>query len=142
MDAAASATAMVAAAVAILAAAVASLPVLRRLFVASEGNKTKRRRPLPPGSFGMPVVGQMLSYLRALRANAAEEWFSRRAAAYGPVSRLSLFSCPTAFVAARPPTSSCLPAPTKSPESMARMIGRRTIRDVSGDEHRTAASGP
>ncbi|RLM60736.1 hypothetical protein C2845_PM14G06070 [Panicum miliaceum] len=111
MDAVAST--MLAAAVAILAAVVVPLPVLRRLLAASAGEKTKRRPPLPPGSFVLPVVGQTLSYLRALRANTAEEWLRRRAAAYGPRR-----------------------GDGRELASMARMVGRRTIRDVAGDEHR------
>ncbi|XP_022683298.1 taxoid 7-beta-hydroxylase-like [Setaria italica] len=139
---------MMAAAVAILAAVVDALPALRRLFAFSAGDKTKRTpRPLPPaGSIGLPVVGQTLSFLRALRANTAEEWLRRRAAAYGPVSRLSLFGCPTAHVvgpAANKFLFASAAVTSKSSESMARMVGRRTIRDVLGDEHRRVpASGP
>ncbi|KAF8695297.1 hypothetical protein HU200_037520 [Digitaria exilis] len=133
---------MLAAAVAILVAVLASLPILRRLlFGSSAGDKTKpRRRPLPPGSFGLPVIGQTLSYMRALRTNTAEEWLRRRVAAYGQVSRLSLLGCPTAIVVG-PSANKFLfsggaALTTTSSESMARMVGRRTIRDVSGDEHR------
>ncbi|KAJ1267856.1 hypothetical protein BS78_07G090500 [Paspalum vaginatum] len=134
MDAGASST-MLAAAIAILAVVAVSFPLLRRLFAASAGDE--HRGPLPPGSFGLPVVGQTLSYLRALRANTAEEWLRRWAAAYGPVSRLSLLGCPSVLVTG-PSANKFLFAniAVKSPESMSRMIGRRTIRDVVGDEHR------
>ncbi|WVZ94430.1 hypothetical protein U9M48_040323 [Paspalum notatum var. saurae] len=135
MAAGASSTTMLAAAVAVLAVVVAvSFPLLRRLFAAGAD---ERRRPLPPGSFGLPVVGQTLSYLRALRDNTAEDWLRRWSAAYGPVSRLSLFGGPAALVTGAS-ANKFLFANTavKSPESMSRMIGRRTIRDVTGDEHR------
>ena len=71
---------MMATAPAIVAALVLSFPVLYRLLLAGAGGKPTRK-PLPPGSFGLPVVGQTLGLLRALRANTAEEWLRRRAAA-------------------------------------------------------------
>ncbi|KAL6662093.1 hypothetical protein ACP70R_001477 [Stipagrostis hirtigluma subsp. patula] len=124
---------VLAAVVAILAAVI---PVL--VFASGTGDKTKRR-PLPPGFFGLPLIGQTLSILRALRANTGEEWLRRWVAAYGPVSRMSFFGHPTAILAGAPANkfifSSAAVTP-KSTESMARMIGRRTIRDVAGDEHR------
>ncbi|CAD6338537.1 unnamed protein product [Miscanthus lutarioriparius] len=119
MDAA---PATLAAAVAVVLAVVASVPVLLRILSASAGGKkTNPKAPLPPGSFGLPFIGQTLSLL------------------YGPVSRLRLFGCPTAFLVGTSAnkfifTSAGVTA--KTPESFARMVGRRTIRDVVGDEHR------
>jgi cytochrome P450 len=128
---------MLAAAVAILAVA-ASLPLLLRLLSASAGGK-KTKPPLPPGSFGLPLIGQTLSLVRALRANTADDWLRRCVSAYGPVSRLSLFGCPTAFLVGTSANKfifSSAAVTAKTPESLARMIGRRTIREVIGDEHR------
>ncbi|KAF8765704.1 hypothetical protein HU200_008205 [Digitaria exilis] len=123
---------MVAAAVTFLAVALASLRILRT-------SSSKNMKPLPPGSFGLPLVGQTLSLLRALRANAGDDWLGRWFATYGPVTRLSYFGCPTAILAGAPGNkfifSSASVAP-KVPASMAMMVGRRTIRDMAGDEHR------
>lgn len=108
-----------------------------RLLTAGTGGKTGRK-PLPPGSLGLPVVGQTLSLLRALRANTAEDWLRRRAAAYGPVSRLSLFRRPTAFLVGPSANKFLFTSPaltTMNSESLSRMVGRRTVRDVAGDEH-------
>ncbi|KAJ1260561.1 hypothetical protein BS78_10G242100 [Paspalum vaginatum] len=131
--------AMLAAAVAVLAV-VASLPVLLRLLSArAGGKKAKRKAPLPPGPFAPPLVGHTLSLVRALRANTADDWLRRCVSAYGPVSRLSLFGSPTAFLSG-PSANKFIfgsaAVTAKTPESLARMIGRRTIREVVGDEHR------
>ncbi|XP_072150621.1 cytochrome P450 716A1-like [Setaria viridis] len=83
-----------------------------------------------------------LSLVRALRANTADDWLRRYVVAYGPVSRLSLFGCLTAFLVGPAANkfifaSAAVTAKTaKTPESLARMVGRRTIREVVGDEHR------
>ncbi|KAG2645738.1 hypothetical protein PVAP13_2KG448900 [Panicum virgatum] len=63
---------------------------------------TRTRKPLPaklpPGSLGLPVIGQSLGLLRAMRSNTGERWLRDWVSRYGPVSRLSLFGAPTVFV--------------------------------------------
>ncbi|KAL2472992.1 Cytochrome [Forsythia ovata] len=61
----------------------------------------KRRRSsdrLPPGSLGIPIIGQSLSFLWAMRANTADRWIAKRAKRYGPISKLSLFGKPAVFI--------------------------------------------
>ncbi|KAF8698956.1 hypothetical protein HU200_034783 [Digitaria exilis] len=132
----ASSSTLLVAAVAILA--VALLPLLRRLL-SGHGHTRSSKGPLPPGSLGLPVIGHTLSFARALRSNTAEEWLRRRAAAHGQVSRLSLFLCPTAFLVGPSANkflfSSAAVTPKNHP-SFSRMVGRRSIREVVGDEHR------
>lgn len=55
------------------------------------GEGRERRRKLPPGSMGIPVIGHSLQLLQAMRANTAEKWVEERVSKYGPVSKLSLF---------------------------------------------------
>ncbi|KAF8781312.1 hypothetical protein HU200_000575 [Digitaria exilis] len=131
-------TPMMAAALAIAAALLVSLPVLYRLLSPGAGDKTSRKKAIPPGSFGLPIVGHTLSLLGALRANTAEEWLRRRATAYGHVSRLSLFGYPTAFLVGPAANKFLFTSPaltTTNAEAFRRMVGRRTVRDVAGDEH-------
>ncbi|GJN36568.1 hypothetical protein PR202_gb25442 [Eleusine coracana subsp. coracana] len=119
-----------------LAAAATFLAVVVASSLLS-GKKTKL--PLPPGSFGLPIIGQTLSYHRALNANAGEDWFRRWITTYGPVSRLSYFNTPTAILAGPSGNKfifSSASVTAKTTASMARMIGRRTLQDVVGDEHR------
>ncbi|KAK3122955.1 hypothetical protein QOZ80_8AG0621060 [Eleusine coracana subsp. coracana] len=119
-----------------LAAAATFLAVVVASSLLS-GKKTKL--PLPPGSFGLPIIGQTLSYHRALNVNAGEDWFRRWMTTYGPVSRLSYFNTPTAILAGASGNKfifSSAAVTAKTTASMARMIGRRTVQDVVGDEHR------
>ncbi|KAK3121349.1 hypothetical protein QOZ80_8BG0651250 [Eleusine coracana subsp. coracana] len=125
---------LLAAAATFLAVVVASLSMLL-----SGSSGKKKMKPLPPGSFGLPLIGQTLSLLRALRANAGEDWLRRWVTAYGTVSRLSFFGSPTAILIGASGNKFIFSSGAITPkatESMARMIGRRTIRDVAGDEHR------
>ncbi|KAK3188348.1 hypothetical protein Dsin_027909 [Dipteronia sinensis] len=58
----------------------------------------KTSKKLPPGSLGLPIIGQSLSFLHALQTDTAEKWFQDRIRRYGPVSKLSLFGSPTVFL--------------------------------------------
>ncbi|XBI91787.1 hypothetical protein VPH35_029032 [Triticum aestivum] len=111
------------------------LPHLRK----QSSSQDDQRRQLPPGSFGLPVVGQTVGLLRALRANTGEAWLRRWASEYGPISKLSLFGLPTAFLVG-PAANKFLFASTaltaKSSTSFNSMVGRRNIRELVGDDHR------
>ncbi|KAM0859924.1 hypothetical protein ACQ4PT_046880 [Festuca glaucescens] len=99
----------------------------------------RRKQKLPPGPFGLPVLGQTLGLLGALRANTGEAWLRRQASAYGPVSKLSLFGSPTAFLVG-PSANKFLFASTAlttmSTRSFNSMVGWRNIRELSGADHR------
>ncbi|TVU38847.1 hypothetical protein EJB05_12240, partial [Eragrostis curvula] len=101
--------------------------------------KNPRTANLPPGSLGMPVIGQSLGLIRAIRSNTAEQWIRNRVDRYGPVSKLSLFGKPTVLVTG--------PAANKfvffsgeigmrQPRSVQRIIGENSILDVNGADHK------
>ncbi|KAF8759163.1 hypothetical protein HU200_010563 [Digitaria exilis] len=54
---------------------------------------------LPPGDFGIPVVGQTFSLLHSLRSNTDDQWFRTRIKKYGPVSKMSVLGSPTVLLA-------------------------------------------
>ncbi|KAF2922890.1 cytochrome P450 716B1 [Oryza sativa Japonica Group] len=97
------------------------------------------RRNLPPGSLGLPLIGQSLSLLRAMRRNTADRWLQDRIDRYGPVSKLSLFGAPTVLVAG-PAANKVVfhheALAPKQPRSLAAIIGRRNILELVGDDHR------
>lgn len=104
---------------------------------------TRAKKPwsakLPPGSLGLPVVGQSLGLLRAMRGNTGERWIRDRIDRYGPVSKLSLFGTPTVLLAG--------PAANKfvffsgalamrQPRSVQRILGERSILELIGADHK------
>uniref|UniRef100_A0A0D3GR56 Cytochrome P450 n=1 Tax=Oryza barthii TaxID=65489 RepID=A0A0D3GR56_9ORYZ len=97
------------------------------------------RRNLPPGSLGLPLIGQSLSLLRAMRRSTADRWLQDRIDRYGPVSKLSLFGAPTVLVAG-PAANKVVfhheALAPKQPRSLAAIIGRRNILELVGDDHR------
>ena len=94
---------------------------------------------LPPGSFGLPVIGQSLGLLRAMRGNTGDRWVRDRIDRYGPVSKLSLFGLPTVLVAGPAANkfmffSSALAL--KQPRSVQRILGEKSILYLHGADHR------
>ncbi|CAN6175601.1 unnamed protein product [Urochloa humidicola] len=103
--------------------------------------RTKNPLPtnLPPGSLGLPVIGQSLGLLRAMRTNTGERWLRRRVARYGPVSKLSLFGAPTVFVtgaAANKLVFGSDALAPKQPRCLPLILGRRNILELAGDDWR------
>uniref|UniRef100_A0A0D9WZJ3 Cytochrome P450 n=1 Tax=Leersia perrieri TaxID=77586 RepID=A0A0D9WZJ3_9ORYZ len=97
------------------------------------------RRNLPPGSLGLPLIGQSLGLLRAMRRNDAERWVQERIERYGPVSKLSLFGAPTVLLAGAAANKLLFlhdALAPKQPRSLAAILGRRNILELTGDDHR------
>ncbi|XP_062189994.1 taxadiene 5-alpha hydroxylase-like [Phragmites australis] len=112
------------------------LPVILRLWT-----RAKKICPakLPPGSLGLPVIGQSLGLLRAMRGNTAERWIRDRVDRYGPVSKLSLFGSPTVLLtgpAANKFVFFSGALAMRQPRSVQRILGEKSILDIVGSDHR------
>ncbi|KAM0909677.1 hypothetical protein ACQ4PT_014661 [Festuca glaucescens] len=100
---------------------------------------TRAKKPcpaeLPPGSLGLPVIGQTFGFLCAIRANSVDQWIRDRINRYGPVSKASLFGTPTVLLAGPAANkfvffSSLLPM---LPRSVQRIVGERNVVSHHGD---------
>ncbi|PON51524.1 Cytochrome P450, E-class, group I [Parasponia andersonii] len=108
----------------------------------------KRRRStkkLPPGSLGIPVIGQSLSFLRAMRANTAEQWLEERIKRYGPISKLTLFGKPTVFLHGPAAnkfifTSDNSIIANQQVKSIKMILGERNLLELNSDDHRRVRS--
>jgi cytochrome P450 len=122
-----------------LALTAIALPVLLHLLTRANKPRHGMTAKLPPGSLGLPVIGQSLGLLRAMRTNTDERWIQGRVDRYGPVSKLSLFGAPTVLLTG--------PAANKfvffsgalalqQPRSVQRILGERNLLELSGADHR------
>ncbi|KAL4563058.1 hypothetical protein LXL04_027089 [Taraxacum kok-saghyz] len=66
---------------------------LLSIFIYFRGKKYPN--PLPPGSLGLPVIGQSLELLKALKADEVEKWFQEGINKHGPIWKANLFGYPT-----------------------------------------------
>ncbi|XP_050214238.1 cytochrome P450 716B1-like [Mercurialis annua] len=102
-------------------------------------NKISKR--VPPGSLGLPIIGQSMSLLRAMRDNTAEKWLQDRIRKYGPVSKMNVFGARTVFLhgqAANKFVYTCDGSilANQQPSSIRRLVGERNILELSGDDHK------
>ncbi|EEF39399.1 cytochrome P450 716B1 [Ricinus communis] len=105
--------------------------------------RRRRRLPkeLPPGSLGIPIIGQSLSLLQNMRANTAEKWLEERIKRYGPISKLSLFGKPTVFIYGQAAnkfvfTSDSSTLANGQTQSVKMILGDRCLLELSGEDHR------
>ncbi|XP_022879967.1 cytochrome P450 716B1-like [Olea europaea var. sylvestris] len=100
---------------------------------------------VPPGSLGLPVIGQSLSFLWAMRANTADRWIAERAKRYGPISKLSLFGKPAVFIHGQAAnkfvfTSDDSIMNNHQTESIKMILGDRCLSELSGEDHKRVRS--
>lgn len=106
---------------------------------------TRRRRDskglLPPGSLGMPIIGQSLGLLWAMRANTADKWLEKRIKKHGPIFKLSLFGKPTIFINGQAANKLVFNSDTNiiannQTESVRKILGDRNMLELSGSDHK------
>ncbi|XP_016467163.2 cytochrome P450 716B1-like [Nicotiana tabacum] len=103
-----------------------------------------RRRPskrVPPGSLGLPIIGQSLGMLRAMRTNTAEKWLEERVQKYGPISKLNLFGKPTVFIYGQAAnkfifTSDGSVLSNQQTRSVKMILGERCLLELNGEDHK------
>lgn len=102
--------------------------------------KRKPSKRVPPGSLGIPVVGQSLGLLRAMRANTAEKWVQERINKYGPISKLSLFGKPTVLIHGQPANKFIFSGggnaiANQQTQSIKMILGDRNLLELTGEDH-------
>ncbi|KAK1422611.1 hypothetical protein QVD17_17896 [Tagetes erecta] len=104
-------------------------------------SRKKYNGQLPPGSLGLPVIGQSLGFLNALKDDKVEKWFQERITVHGSVWKASLFGYPT--VVLHGPTANKFVYTSEEslltntqPPSVSRILGSKNIIELSGNDHR------
>nr|XP_043620050.1 taxadiene 5-alpha hydroxylase-like [Erigeron canadensis] len=109
------------------------------VYFFSRGKKYSGR--LPPGSLGLPLIGQSFDLLKALKSDEVEEWIKKRIAKHGPIWKTRLFGYPTVVlhgIAANKFVYTCDGniLTNKQPPSISRIMGTRNIIELTGDDHK------
>ncbi|GFZ04915.1 hypothetical protein Acr_17g0004870 [Actinidia rufa] len=103
--------------------------------------KRRTSQKFPPGSLGLPIIGQSLSLLWAMKANTTEKWLEERVKKYGPISKLSLFGNTAVFIYGQAAnklvfTSDGRTIANGQPASSRAILGERNLFQLNGEDHK------
>nr|AKH04264.1 putative hydroxylase [Taxus baccata] len=100
-----------------------------------------RGKNLLPGNLGLPVIGETIGFLNALKVDQCDKWVADKVAKYGPVFKTSLMGCPTAVLTGQAGNRFLLQNDyntiiNKQPTTFVRIFGSKNINELFADEHK------
>ncbi|XP_071698899.1 cytochrome P450 716B2-like [Rutidosis leptorrhynchoides] len=116
------------------------LSILVYIYFVGRSNKRYSGR-LPPGSLGLPLIGQSFEVLKALKADKVDEWFKVRIAKHGPIWKTNLFGYPTVVLHGTAANKFVYTydgsiMTSKQPPSVSRIWGANNIVELTGNDHK------
>lgn len=107
--------------------------------------KTSLRKKLPPGSFGLPLIGESISFIRAQKQDGSDEWIRSRIRKYGPVFKTSLMGSRTVVITGQAGNRFVFGGGDtgiggNQVATVARILGKHSIFELSGSRHKLVRS--
>lgn len=98
-------------------------------------------RKLPPGSFGFPLLGESISFVRSQKQDRTDEWMQTRVEKFGPVFKTSLLGSKmvvmTGQAANRLMFSGSEPGISfNQPGTVTKILGKCSLFEISGLRHK------
>ncbi|KAH9548172.1 hypothetical protein CY35_11G074800 [Sphagnum magellanicum] len=116
-------------------------------YVLSKESKARtssnKKAPLPPGSLGLPLLGETLEFLRLTQANRSAEFLNRRVAKYGQVFKTHLLFSPAVSVGAPDGNKFLFANENKLvqnswPSPVKKLFGPNSLMNKTGEQHKHA----
>ncbi|GFY83511.1 Cytochrome P450 superfamily protein [Actinidia rufa] len=117
-----------------------SLPLSLLLFFLLHSSRPRGLR-LPPGSLGLPLIGETLQLISAYKSENPEPFIDNRVARFGPLFTTHVFGEPTVF-SAEPDTNRFILQnegklfESSYPSSILNLVGRHSLLVMKGSLHR------
>ncbi|CAI9091950.1 OLC1v1027074C1 [Oldenlandia corymbosa var. corymbosa] len=99
------------------------------------------RKNLPPGKQGFPLIGETISYIKALKQDRVHEWVQDRVNRFGPVFKTSLMGVKTVVITGQAGNRFILGGSDNGlvnylPASAIKVIGEKSLSNLSGPAHK------
>ncbi|KAL5974789.1 hypothetical protein ACLOJK_031460 [Asimina triloba] len=101
-----------------------------------------RKKNLPRGSLGLPMIGETWSFMRAMRANKTGRWIDERVARYGHVFKTNLMGSPTIVIAGDQAGqkfvlgADSVALAMQQPMTSLRIVGENNIFELNGSRYK------
>ncbi|XP_058111331.1 taxadiene 5-alpha hydroxylase-like [Magnolia sinica] len=96
---------------------------------------------LPPGSLGLPIIGESWSFHQSQKDNKGSEWINERMVCYGRVFKTALMGSPTVVVTGREGnkflfTASHEVLAAKQPMSIVKIVGKKQLNELPENRYK------
>lgn len=110
-------------------------------YIKSRFEASSAGKRLPPGSFGFPLVGETVGFLKATRNGKGDQWLQNHFHKYGPVFKSSLFGFKVVFLKGQAANRFLFSGRDSSIASnllevSARIFGKNSIFELSVSRHK------
>ncbi|KAK1280908.1 Cytochrome P450 [Acorus gramineus] len=121
--------------------AVIVVVLFKWLYPKRKPSRPHWEKPIPPGSFGLPIFGELLGWIRALEGGAGYKWIEERVGWYGPVFKTSFMGTKMVFVTGQVSNKFVFTSPddmlqSHQPVPIVHMTGEQSIFEVHGGRHK------
>lgn len=115
-------------------------------FRKQENHKDRNNLNLPPGSFGLPVIGETFSFMKAMREDRISEWIKSRALVNNAVFKTSIMGSSTVVITGRAGNKFVFSATDEvlsvnQPQSIVRLSGKHNIFELTGARYKLVKGG-
>ena len=98
-------------------------------------------KKLPPGSFGFPLLGESVSFVRAQKQDRTDEWMQTRIDKYGPMFKTSLLGSKMVVLTGQAGNRFVFSGSDNGisfnqPSTVAKILGKYNLFEISGPQHK------
>lgn len=106
-----------------------------------KGSSPSRGKKLPPGSYGLPLIGESISFVRAQKLNKTVQWIQDRVNKHGPVFKTSILGSKVVILTGQAGNRFVFNGgdgalSLNQPKSVTKILGKYSLFEITGSRHK------